>query len=72
MHVIVAIDDPAVPDVVAASSNKAHVVHCESSPGALPVAFARNLGALAALNEGAELLAFLDVDCIPGRNMLGR
>jgi len=72
MHVIVAIDDPAVPDVVAASGNTAHVVHCESNPGALPVASARNLGALAALNEGAELLAFLDVDCIPGRNMLGR
>ena len=32
----------------------------------------RNIGALAALNEGAELLAFLDVDCIPGRSLLGR
>ena len=31
-----------------------------------------NIGALAALNEGAELLAFLDVDCIPGRSLLGR
>ena len=71
-HVIVAIDDPAVSDVVAASGNTAHVVHYEGPPGSLPVASARNIGALAALNEGAELLAFLDVDCIPGRNLLGR
>ena len=71
-HVIVAIDDPAVSDVVAASGNTAHVVHYEGPPGSLPVASARNIGALAALNEGAELLAFLDVDCIPGRSLLGR
>ena len=72
MHVIVAIDDPAVPDVVAASGYSAHVVHCENGPGPLPVASARNLGALTALDRNADLLVFLDVDCIPGRNMLGR
>ena len=71
-HVIVTIDDPAVSGVVAASGNTAHVVHCEGPPGPLPVASARNIGALAALNEGAELLVFLDVDCIPGRSLLGR
>jgi hypothetical protein len=71
-HVIVTIDDPAVSGVVAASGNAAHVVHCEGPPGPLPVASARNIGALAALNEGAELLVFLDVDCIPGRSLLGR
>jgi hypothetical protein len=71
-HVIVAIGDPAVPDVVAASGTTAHVVHYEGPPGSLPVASARNVGALAALNEGAELLAFLDVDRIPGRSLLGR
>ena len=71
-HVIVAIGDPAVPDVVAASGTTAHVVHCEGPPGPLPVASARNIGALAALNDGAELLVFLDVDCIPGRSLLGR
>jgi GT2 family glycosyltransferase len=72
MHVIVAIDDPAVPDVVAASGYSAHVVHCDNGPGPLPVASARNLGALTALDRNADLLVFLDVDCIPGRNMLGR
>lgn len=72
MHVIVAIDDPAVSDVVAASGNTADVVHCQSGSGPLPLASARNIGALTALDLGAELLVFLDVDCIPGRNMLGR
>jgi GT2 family glycosyltransferase len=72
IHVVVAIDDPAVPDVVLASGRTAHVVQCEHGPGPLPVASARNVGALTALNDGAELLVFLDVDCIPGRNMLRR
>ena len=72
MHVIVAIDDPAVPDVAAASGYSAHVVHCDNGPGPLPVASARNLGAVTALDRNADLLVFLDVDCIPGRDMLGR
>jgi GT2 family glycosyltransferase len=72
IHVIVAMDDPAVTDVVAANGSAAHVVHCENGQRPLPVASARNIGALAAVNEGADLLVFLDVDCIPGRNMLSR
>jgi GT2 family glycosyltransferase len=72
LHVVVAIDDAVVSDVVAAGGNTAHVVHFESAPGPLPVASARNIGAVAAMNSGAELLIFLDVDCIPGRNMLRR
>jgi GT2 family glycosyltransferase len=61
-----------VTDVVAASGHTAHVVHCDKGPGPLPVATARNVGALTALNDGADLLVFLDVDCIPGRNMIRR
>ena len=72
MHVIVAIDDPAVPDVVSVSGSTAHVVTCDTGPGPLPVASARNVGALTALEHSADLLVFLDVDCIPGSNMLGR
>jgi len=71
-HVIVAIDDTTVSEVVAASGNTAHMVPYESGPGPLPVAAARNTGAHTALNHGAELLIFLDVDCIPGRHMLSR
>jgi hypothetical protein len=72
IHVIVAIDDPDVDNVVAASDTTAHVVHYENGRGPLQVGSARNTGALAALNDGAQLLVFLDVDCIPGRNMLSR
>ena len=72
MHIVVAIDDPAVSEVVAASGSPAHVVHRENGPGPLAVASARNIGALKALDHNADLLVFLDVDCIPGRNMLGR
>jgi GT2 family glycosyltransferase len=72
IHVIVAIDDPDVDNVVAASDTTAHVVHYENGRGPLQVGSARNTGALAALNYGAQLLVFLDVDCIPGRNMLSR
>ncbi|UOZ04903.1 glycosyltransferase family 2 protein [Amycolatopsis sp. WQ 127309] len=38
----------------------------------LPLAAARNAGARAALDHGAELLVFLDVDCIPGPGSLAR
>jgi hypothetical protein len=72
VHIVVAIDDPAVSEVVAASGSPAHVVHRENGPGPLAVASARNIGALKALDHNADLLVFLDVDCIPGRNMLGR
>jgi GT2 family glycosyltransferase len=72
IHIVVAIDDPAVSEVVAASGSAAHVVHRENGPGPLAVASARNIGALKALDHNADLLVFLDVDCIPGRNMLGR
>lgn len=33
---------------------------------------ARNLGAARALERGAELLVFLDVDCVPGEQLLER
>ena len=41
-----------------------------SDPRGLPLAAARNAGAAAALAAGAELLVFLDVDCLPGRELL--
>ena len=54
----------------------AGVCDTRSSPSAprrrrLPVGAARNLGAQTAIDEGAELLIFLDVDCIPAPNMVG-
>ncbi|HWO67225.1 MAG TPA: galactosyltransferase-related protein [Umezawaea sp.] len=38
----------------------------------LPLAAARNAGARAAIEHGAELLVFLDVDCVPGPGALSR
>jgi GT2 family glycosyltransferase len=40
--------------------------------GRLPLACARNAGAAAAIGSGAELLVFLDVDCIPASTLVAR
>jgi len=42
------------------------------APGPLPLAAARNAGARAALDDGAGLLVFLDVDCLPGPDLIIR
>jgi GT2 family glycosyltransferase len=72
LHIVVAIDDPAVRALVTAADNQARVVRCDGVDGPLPIAAARNAGARAALDCGAELLVFLDVDCIPGAHLVGR
>jgi GT2 family glycosyltransferase len=67
LHVIVAIDDNDVSTV----DDSAHLVDCDAAnPGPLPIAAARNTGARAALDLDAELLVFLDVDCIPSPVMI--
>lgn len=71
-HVVVAIDDPAVADIVAAAGSSAVVVPFDNAEGPLPIAAARNAGAAAAITAGAELLIFLDVDCIPGTSLVAR
>ncbi|QYA99936.1 glycosyltransferase family 2 protein (plasmid) [Rhodococcus sp. USK10] len=71
-HVVVAIGDPAVADVVASEGSTVRLVWIEHDRGPLPLALARNAGAAAALAAGAELLVFLDVDCIAGTTMLAR
>ncbi len=71
-HVIVAVEDPTVADTVAGCGAHATVVRCRASGAHLPVAHARNIGARTALDDGAEVLVFLDVDCIPGASLIGR
>ncbi|MEW5809515.1 MAG: galactosyltransferase-related protein [Actinomycetota bacterium] len=66
---VVALADPAVAPLAGPG---VHVVECSADPAALPLARARNTGAQAALDRGAELLIFLDVDCIPGPDLIGR
>ena len=63
-HVLVAIADPDLPGDAAAPALR--TMHLGGDPDRLPLAQARNVGAAAAIDDGAELLIFLDVDCIPG------
>ncbi len=72
VHVVVALDDHSVRDTVGAPRPDVVVVDCASGGGPLAVAHGRNVGADAALAGGADLLVFLDVDCIPGTALLQR
>jgi GT2 family glycosyltransferase len=67
-RVVVAMDDPEVTRVVAGS--RAKLVTVPPGQTGLPLAAARNAGAAAALAGGAELLVFLDVDCLPSPSLL--
>ncbi len=71
LHVVVAMDDPRVADVDDGDLPTV-LVECDTEDGALPLARARNTGAEAAIADGAELLIFLDVDCIPGPDLTNR
>ncbi|CAN5651152.1 glycosyltransferase [soil metagenome] len=67
-HVVVAMGDPNIAGVPGRSS-AATVVSVSATTMGLPLATARNAGARA---TDAELLVFLDVDCIPGPGLLDR
>ena len=71
-HVLVAIDDDDVPAAVPAADHRTTIIAFTSGMARIPMAAARNLGAEAALAHGADLLIFLDVDCIPAPDMIGR
>lgn len=69
-HVVVAIDDDEAATAVPAGDTRTEVVAMTSTMPRIPIAAARNLGAQRAIDEGAELLIFLDVDCIPAPTMV--
>jgi N-acetylglucosaminyl-diphospho-decaprenol L-rhamnosyltransferase len=69
-HVVVAMDDPDVPELRGPGLDRT-VVHVPGAGGALPLAHARNVGARTALEAGADVLVFLDVDCIPSPELVG-
>ncbi|MDQ1035636.1 hypothetical protein QFZ75_002052 [Streptomyces sp. V3I8] len=71
-YVVVAMGDTELGAVLAGRDPAATVVDCPVRDGRLPLARARNLGAAHALERGAELLVFLDVDCVPGERLLER
>lgn len=71
--VVVAMDDPEVPAVVAEGPPPAREVHhapLARRDGRLPLAAARNLGVATAVAAGAEHLVLLDVDCVPGPTLV--
>lgn len=71
LHVVVGMGiGPQLDDVAGAPPTVVTTVPA-AGPG-LPLAAARNAGAAAAIAAGAQLLVFLDVDCIPSRRLLGR
>jgi GT2 family glycosyltransferase len=69
-RVVVAMDDPEIALLPALAAQCVHVVTM-ATPGALPLARARNLGAATALALGADVLVFLDVDCLPAPDAVG-
>lgn len=76
LHVVVAMDDPDTSEVVQSMAVPADgstlVVDVPRVDGHLPLAHARNVGAQTALDRGADLLVFLDVDCLPDPLLIER
>jgi N-acetylglucosaminyl-diphospho-decaprenol L-rhamnosyltransferase len=73
--VVAAMDDPGIAAVVrthAPPEVPVDVVAVDAHRWGLPLATARNRAAERAIASGAELLVFLDVDCIPGRRLVER
>ncbi|MEO7059965.1 MAG: galactosyltransferase-related protein [Lapillicoccus sp.] len=72
-YVVAAMADPGIAPLVAANppaGARVIVVDVAGSPAALPLAAARNRAAAAAIDAGAEVLVFLDVDCIPAPDLI--
>lgn len=70
-HVVVAMGDPGVAEVPGRQA-PATVLAIPAGPAGLPLAAARNAGGAAACANGADVLIFLDVDCIPGPTLVRR
>ena len=72
VRVVVSMGDPSLAAVTRQHPGVQTITVPVADPGRLPLAAARNAGAEAALEAGAELLVFLDVDCLPGDRLLPR
>ncbi len=68
-HVIIAMEDPDVRSIVDARPDTT-VLDLQCGAAGLELAAARNVGARSAVDAGADLLVFLDVDCVPGRDLI--
>lgn len=75
LHVVVAMDDPHVRRAlrdVGGYGPPVVVEEIAGDPGLLPLAAARNRAATIALDAGADVLVFLDVDCLPTPSLIGQ
>ena len=70
LHVVVAMGDPDIAEQV--ELGEAVVAHVARVENRLPLALARNTAAAIARDRGADLLVFLDVDCIPAPDLIAR
>ena len=68
-RLVVAMNDPELARIVRPETVVIEHNHAPFRRG-LPLAAARNTGAAAAIHAGAELLIFLDVDCLPGDQLV--
>ena len=71
-HIVVTMQDGAVRNLLDERAPRVDIVETTRQAGALPLARARNLGAQQAMSAGADLLIFLDVDCVPGPMLVSR
>lgn len=69
-YVVVAMDDPDLARWQPESEPRPVVVQTARGRRGLPLAQARNLGAELAIDAGAELVIFLDVDCLPDTDLI--
>jgi hypothetical protein len=77
LHVVVALEDPGIAVLLAEQEQPplSMPTICISVPGdpdGLPLAAARNAGATCAIAAGADLLVFLDVDCLVAPDLIER
>ncbi len=69
--VVVAMSDAEIAGLAYPGPREPRIVDVAASPDGLPLAAARNRGAREALALGAEVLVFLDVDCLAGPDLIG-
>ncbi|KAA9131746.1 glycosyltransferase family 2 protein [Microbacterium caowuchunii] len=70
-RILVTMGDSELAELARADPSGVHVVELPGAAPELPLARARNAGAEAALARGADVLVFLDVDCLPVPGLLG-
>jgi N-acetylglucosaminyl-diphospho-decaprenol L-rhamnosyltransferase len=68
--VVVAMGDPDLAAVTAGGDVLPHLVQIDVPSEGLPLSAARNRGAREAMALGAEVLVFLDVDCLAGPDLV--